>query len=198
MKTNTHQLLSALLTLTFSLAGMVALAAPPKPAPLPLVIYSEAGRPEPFTPSGYMGNTGAVRMDGASTAGPHSGKTCLQVTYSAKDQWGGVVWQNPANNWGDKAGGLNLSGAKKLTFWAKGAKGGEVVSFAYGLIGANKPIHDSGKGKLDKVTLTKAWKQYSVPVAGQNLSHIVTGFSWSLAAAGAPVTFYLDDIAFTR
>ena len=46
------------------------------------------------------------------------------------------------------------------------------------------------------MTLTKAWKQYSIPVAGQNMSHIVTGFVWTLAANGAPETFYLDDIRY--
>ena len=198
MKPNTHRPLAGLFTLVVTAASTMSLAAPPKPAALPLVLYSDAGHPEPFTPSGYMGNIGTVKMDESWTAGPHSGKTCLQVSYTATSRWGGVAWQNPANNWGDKPGGLNLSGAKKLTFWARGAKGGEVVSFAYGLIGPDKPVHDSGKGKLDKVTLTKAWKQYSIPVVGQNLTHIVTGFSWSLAAAGTPVTFYLDDIAFTR
>jgi hypothetical protein len=55
---------------------------------------------------------------------------------NAADQWGGVVWQHPANDWGDANGGFNLTGAKKLTFWARGEKGGEKVSFEFGLLGA--------------------------------------------------------------
>ena len=178
------------------LAGGTAQADTAKKAALPLVIYSEAGRPQPYIPSGYMGNTGAIKMDPASAIQPHSGKTCLKVSYTATDQWGGVVWQNPDNNWGTKPGGLNLTGAKKLTFWARGAKGGEVVSFAFGLVGSDKPYHDTGKGHLDKVVLTKVWKQYAISTTGQNMSRIVTGFVWTLGATGAPVTFYLDDIRY--
>ena len=39
---------------------------------------------------------------------PHSGKTCMQWQYTAKDNWAGVVWQSPANDWGDQAGGKDL------------------------------------------------------------------------------------------
>jgi len=184
------------LTGLFLLTTITAHADAVKKAALPLTLYSDAGHAEPFTPSGYMGNTGAIKMNEKSTDAPHSGKTCLKVSYTAKTQWGGVVWQNPANNWGAKPGGLNLTGAKKLTFWARGSKGGEVVSFAFGLIGKDKPYHDTGKGSLDKVVLTKAWKQYSISASGQNMSRIVTGFVWTLGATGSPVTFYLDDIRY--
>jgi hypothetical protein len=192
MKLNFLPALAGILLLT----GGAAMADAAKKAALPLVIYSEAGQPQPYVPSGYMGNTGAIKMDPACTVQPHSGKTCLKVSYTAKDNWGGVVWQNPANNWGTKPGGLNLTGAKKLTFWARGSRGGEVVGFAFGLISSDKPYHDTGKGHLDKVTLTKTWKQYAIPVTGQNMSRIVTGFVWTLGAAGAPITFYLDDIRY--
>ena len=165
-------------------------------AALPLTVYGDNSAATPFIPSGYMGNVGAIKMDPQWAVNPHSGRTCLKVDYTADDNWGGVVWQNPDNNWGDKAGGWNLTGAKTLTFWARGDKGGETVSFSLGLIGSDKPFHDTGKGSLDKVTLTKDWKQYTISLAGQNLSRIVTGFAWSLAAPGQPVTFYLDDIRY--
>ncbi|BDI30304.1 hypothetical protein CCAX7_23550 [Capsulimonas corticalis] len=177
-------------------AAMAAEDAAPKAA-LPLVIYAEAGADFPYIPSGYMGNTGAIKMDDACKDNPHAGKTCLKVTYTASDNWGGVVWQNPVNNWGDAQGGWNLTAAKRLTFWARGAKGGEVVTFLFGLIGKDKTSSDSGSGKLDKVTLTKEWKQYTIDLKGQDLKHIVTGFAWTLGADGAPVTFYLDDVKYS-
>jgi hypothetical protein len=169
---------------------------PASKAVLPLVIYGANASASPFIPSGYMGSTAAIKMDAQSSDNPHSGKTCLQVQYTASDNWGGVVWQNPDNNWGDKPGGVNLTGAKNLTFWARGAQGTEVVSFSFGLIGSDKPYHDTGKGSLDKITLTKEWKQYTIPLAGQDLSRIVTGFAWVLAGSGQPVTFSLDDIQY--
>ncbi len=178
------------------LAGNAAHADAVKKAALPLTVYAEAGGPSPFIPSGYMGNTGAVKVNPACTVQPHSGKTCLQAQYTAVSNWGGVVWQNPANNWGAKTGGYNLAGAKSLSFWARGDKGGEIVTFVYGLV-AKKPDGDTSTGKLNSVHLTKVWKKYTISLAGHNMSHIITGFAWTLAGQGKPVTFYLDDIRYS-
>jgi hypothetical protein len=166
-------------------------------ATLPFVVYDEADRPNAtFVPSGYMGSTGAIKMDERWTANPHSGKSCIRVQFTANENWGGVVWQSPANDWGDKPGGRNLSGAKRLTFWARGESGGEVVTFLCGLLGKDKPFHDSLQEKLDRVALTKEWKQYTLDLNGKDLTTIKSAFGWTLAASGAPVTFYLDDIRY--
>ena len=189
MNKNLLPLLAGLLAITTA-----AQADTPK-AKLPLTIYAENGGAVPYVPSGYMGNTGAIKMNPACTVQPHSGKTCLQAQYTAAKDWGGVVWQNPANNWGAKPGGFNLSGAKTLSFWARGDKGGEVVTFVYGLVAKNKPNGDTSTGKTE-VHLTKAWKKYTISLAGHNMSHIITGFAWTLGAQGRPVTFYLDDVRY--
>lgn len=165
-----------------------------KKTSLPLVLYGAGA--EPYAPSGYMGNTGAVKIAAQSTEMPRKGKTCLRAEYAAPDGWGGVVWQSPANDWGSLPGGWNLSGAKTLTFWARGAQGGEVVTFQYGLLGRDKTYPDTGTGKLDGVTLTKEWKPYTISLQGQDLSRIKTGFAWTVTGAGHPVIFYLDDIRY--
>ena len=120
----------------------------------------------------------------------------MRASYSAADGFGGVVWQNPANDWGDLPGGRDLSGAKKLTFWARGAAGGETVEFKMGLLGEEKKFPDSASAGLPPVALTKAWKQYTIDLAGKDLSRIKTGFAWVLAGQGKPVTFYLDDVRY--
>jgi len=174
-----------------------SLAPPAQKAALPLVLYGPAAlNPLPFTPAGYMGDAAAVTMDNASTDMPYAGKTCLKVTYAAADNWGGVVWQNPANDWGDHPNGWDLTGARALKFWARGAAGGEVVTFAFGLLGHDKTYPDTATGKLDRVTLTKSWKSYALDLKGLDLSRIKTGFCWTLAATGQPMTFYLDDIRY--
>ncbi len=178
-----------------SLDAVKSTASTAEKAALPLTIYAEDGGAQPYVPAGYMGTTAAIKMDPACTLQPHSGKTCLKVDYTASDNWGGVVWQDSANDWGDKPGGLNLTGAKQLSFWARGDKGGEVVSFVYGLLGSDKTYSDSSTDKIEE-TLTKDWKQYTIPLAGKNLSQIKTAFAWTLAANGHPVTFYLDDIRY--
>ena len=89
-----------------------------------------------------------------------------------------------------------MTGAKALTFWARGASCGEIVTFQFGLLGKDKTYSDSASGKLDRVTLTKTWKFYTLSLTGLDLSRIKTGFCWMLAATGKPVTFYLGDIRY--
>lgn len=163
--------------------------------PLPLTLYDEAGRPEPYVPSGYMGSTRAIRMEPASTRDPKFGNTCLEVTYAAPGGWGGVVWQSPADDWGEADGGYGLTGADTLRFWARGERGGEAVKFGFGLLGRDKAFYDTAKGEI-AVTLTPDWRRYEVPLAGKDLSRIKTGFYWTLAGQGRPVTFFLDRIEY--
>lgn len=165
-------------------------------ANVPLVVYGDHMNAVAFTPSGYMGETASISMNEKSTTQPHRGATCLEVSYNKSDAWGGVVWQSPANDWGDQKGGYDLREAGTLSFWARGKNGGEAVKFGFGLIGREKPFFDTGKAEKS-VKLTKEWQQFSIPLAGQDMSSIKSGFYWTLAGAGAPITFYLDDIVYT-
>jgi glycosyl hydrolase family 2 len=168
-----------------------------RPAKLPLVLYDDAeGSAPTYVPAGWMGNVRAIKMDRAWTDRPHSGKTCVRVDYGEKENWGGVVWQHPEGDWGDRPGGWDLSGATRLSFCARGEKGDETVSFEFGLIRKEKRFFDTAAGKLEKVRLTRDWKQYSLDLKGKDLKRIKTGFAWVVAAEGAPVTFYLDDIRY--
>ena len=65
-----------------------------------------------------------------------------------------------------------------------------------GLIGKDKTYPDSAGAKLEGVALTKTWKSYALDLKGLDLSRIKTGFCWTLAATGRPVTFYLDNIRY--
>lgn len=164
---------------------------------LPFTVYEDRGSANNhYVPSGWMGNTKATKMDDGCATNPHGGKTCLKFEYAATDNWAGVVWQDPANDWGDQPGGWNLTGAKKLKFWARGDKGDEIVSLKFGILGADKKFSDSASGELADVKLTKEWTEYSIDLAGKDLSRVKTGFCWSLAGQASPVVFYLDDIRF--
>ncbi|OYP36012.1 glycoside hydrolase family 2 TIM barrel-domain containing protein [Rhodopirellula sp. MGV] len=171
-------------------------AIPAAKATLPFVVYADSSQP-PYEPSGYMGNTQAIEMQFDCTAKPYSGKTCVEVQYQASDKWGGVLWQSPANDWeGNLPGGLDLSGATALEFYARGAEGGEVVSVVIGVIESDTPYADSSKAELKDVRLTPEWNRYQIPLKGMDLSRIKTGFGWSLAGQGKPIKFYLDDIRY--
>lgn len=168
-------------------------------AALPLTVYDEAGRAgAPYAPSGWMGNAGAMKVREDCPDGPFAGRTCIRVDYTAAGDWAGVLWQSPANDWGDRAGGWNLTGARRLAFRCRGAKGGEVVSFQVGGIGKDKEFHDTTLAKLEDVRLTAEWQEYRINLAGQDLSRIKTGFGWVVRGQGSPVTFYLDDIRYEQ
>ncbi len=184
--------------LVMGAADGVADAASPRGVPVdfPFAVYTQGDAPQPWAPSGYMGNVDAITMDPNDTADPKVGATCLRVAYDAADEWGGVVWQDPPNDWGDQPGGYDLAGATALTFWARGAAGGEVVTFGFGLLGADATHPDSGGAKIESVRLTDQWQRYTIPVNGADLRRLKTGFYWTAAGNGAPMAFYLDDIRF--
>ncbi len=164
-------------------------------ANLPFTVFADDMSGLPYVWSGWMGNTGAIAMNEKSDADPRSGATAMRCEYRAPDGFGGIVWQDPANDWGDLPGGRDLTGATKLTFWARGNEGGERVKFAMGLIGRDKKHFDTASAEIT-VTLSDDWKQYEIDLTGKDLSRIKTGFGWVVAGQGEPVVFFLDDIRY--
>jgi len=176
----------------------VAMAQDVPKADLPLKLYGDCEDEfdPPYIPSGWMGNAGGIERDDCWPTNPHSGKSCIKISYIDSGKWGGIVWQNPADDWGEEPGGFDLTGAKKLTFWARGETGGEMVEIKFGILGRNKPYHDSAKGSAGRIKLTPEWKQYEISVEGKDMTCIKTGFVWSLAGKKEPITIYLDDIQY--
>ncbi len=165
-------------------------------------VYADKRSPDNhYIPSGWMGDYGDVKMVDESTDNPHSGTTCIKFNYTAKKAqgqgWAGVYWQNPPNNWGSKKGGFDLTGMTKLTFWARGAKGGEVIQkFVVGGIKGQYP--DSATIEMGPVELTDTWRQYTINLAGKDLSYVSGGFAWVSTSDLNPqgCEFYVDDVKF--
>ena len=167
-------------------------------------VYKDRGnRQNHFIPAGWMGDYGDIKMNENEKQNPHSGKTCIKFTYTAKAKqganWAGVVWQNPANNWGEKKGGFDISGATKLTFWARGEEGNErIMEFKIGGISGTYADSDSmGIGPID---LTNEWQQYTIDLTESDLSYINGGFCWVTSADANPegCIFYLDDMQYEQ
>ena len=173
------------------LKGMTA------PVKLPYFVYRENEDVRAYVPSGWMGNTESIKVDENCKTAPKSGTTCVECEFTSTRGWGGVVWQNPPEDWGDKAGGLNFTGATQLTFWAKGARGGEEIKFGFGLLGREKKFFDTGKKEVP-FQLTQEWKQYTIKLERTDLRRIKTGFYWALSSSNQPIKFYLDDIQFSK
>jgi hypothetical protein len=174
---------------------VVTIQDPGKKADLPFILFDEPGGNTTYAPSGWMGSTDALKVNESCQTDPKFGSHCIECKFSKADDWGGVVWLSPDGDWGDKPGGLDLTGAKKMTFWAHGLDGGEQVKFGFGLLGREKKYFDTGKDEMD-IKLTKDWKEYSFDVSEKDLTRIKTGFYWTVAGQGKPVTFFLDRIRF--
>lgn len=184
-------------------AETVAPAAAPVKADEFLVYTDKYNIKNHFIPSGWMGDYGDIAIDDGWSQDPHSGKTALKVTYNAKGAqgagWMGIYWQNPANNWGTMQGGYDLSKYKKLTFWARGDKGGEVLSEVK--IGGITGVYpDTDSTAIGPITLTKEWKQYEIDLNGLDLTSISGGFEFSAAARDNPegFTVYFDDVKYEQ
>src|SRR5204863_4901945 len=97
--------------------------------------------------------------------------SCIQIIYSAERKqgagWAGIYWQHPANNWGDKRGGFDLSKYTKLKFMARGEKGKETIDkFFIGGITGQTEEGDSDEASVSPVELTKDWKEYTIDLVG--------------------------------
>ena len=159
-------------------------------------------------------------MQEDSTDRPYSGATCIRASFRSQlvrglPNWGAWVFMQgvqrdggkPEPNWGKTSdAGMNLSGATRLTFRARGEKGGERVEFFALGVGwdadrgqRSAPHADSSPALKKKVTLSTEWRSYSIDLRKANLSYVLGGFGWA-ANAGAnglrDIAFYLDDIRY--
>ncbi len=196
------RVLIAVLAVGLCLCGTHAFAQETPASPKTFGVYADKHSPDNhYIPSGWMGDYGDVKLNDAFMQNPHGGTTSLEFAYTAKKSqgagWAGVYWQNPANNWGSKKGGFDLTGMTKVTFWARGAKGGEVIQkFVIG--GIKGAYSDTAVIEMGPVELTDAWKEYTINIAGKDLTYLSGGFGWVTTADLNPngATFYLDDIKF--
>ncbi|MDE2027342.1 MAG: hypothetical protein KGK03_00975 [Candidatus Omnitrophica bacterium] len=165
-------------------------------------VYKDKGWLNRFAASGFMPDGKCVTINDAWRQNCGDGNaSCIQAQFdrdctATGTGWAGVYWLSPANNWGDEKGGLNLTGAKKLVFWARGEKGGEVVTFKMGGVGMGHQYPDSDSATTEPITLTKDWKEYAIDLSGKDLSRISGGFAWVGTAKENQdnITFYLANI----
>ena len=152
-----------------------------------------------FYPSGWMGDTRDLAFNESYLQNPFAGKTCIKVQYSPRgnDKWAGIFWQQPANNWGDKRGGFDLSKAEYITFWMKGAAGNETIAEVK--IGGFKGAYpDSDSAVKKNIKLTTDWKMYWIDLRKKDMSRMAGGFSFTVNEKDNPsgCTFYIDEVRY--
>jgi hypothetical protein len=163
-----------------------------------------------FVPSGYMGDgatVGSVEMlplkptdpqDCGGDRSPSALGTCYTVTYEPVASglgWAGVYWQYPANNWGAMSGLDIPAGATKVSVWAKGAAGGEILTLVAGGIDTSGMAHEDTFKADTTAVLTTSWAQYTIALPA-TYGPVLGGLAWSTSApaGGGSVGFSLDSI----
>ena len=185
----------------------------------PFYVYKDAtSGNNNFFPTGIMGDLSSSDIDNYCKESPYAGSTCVKIVYKKKPgrvyRWAGLYWQYPPNNWGNIPKGYDLTGATKLTFWARGKYGGEVIN-KFQLGGISGRYRDSGVASIGPIILSKKWRKYVIGLKGMDnsiivsnedkecwpfmepLSRIIGGFCWAASLLdNNGITFYLDEIRF--
>ena len=162
---------------------------------LPFYIYKD-GKDLPYIPSAYMGDFQFMRVDAENKNFVKEGEAALRVSYGSGAGWLGLGFVDPVNDWGDKAGGFDISGATKFTFWAKASSDEASATIGYGMIEDNKEFYDTDK-QSKKIMLTTEWKKYEINISkSADLRCIKTGLLIYSTAIGKPFSIYVDEVRF--
>ena len=128
-----------------------------------------------------------------SRPGDADGK-CLRLVYEpGPTRWAAVYWQSHREA-GIRAGKA-VSGASRVTFWAKGDKGGEVIDAK----GAGTPAVALLKNSKP-VTLSGGWQHFEIELGDADLSDVngAFGVKWRSFESENPdgLTVFLDEIRY--
>jgi basic membrane protein A len=177
---------------------------PPSGGACEFYVFQDGGATvNQFVAEGRVGDVADINID-ENFQRDATRPNVIKIMYAAQGAQGSatVYWWLPGTNWGNgpKDVGLDLSCATKVTFWARGEKGGEKAEFKIG--GIKGTFGDSLQPAFSNgpLTLTNQWTQYTIDLTGKNLSHIMGGFSWFANKPSNPqgAVIYLDDIKFEQ
>ena len=119
----------------------------------------------------------------------HEGQVC---TVTVKQPTSEDVQRGTCNINALEAG--NFKAIERLSFWARGEQGGEIVTFGVGSPDL-PPMPSRSTGRL---TLTEDWERHEIDLSGVDLTSAVILFNWHASDVDNPqgAVFYLDDIQF--
>ena len=150
-----------------------------------------------YTPTGYMGDVSDINISADYDVLTPNGYPSLKLKYvpKGKQKWIGVYFRNPSDNWGQVKGGYDLTGAKKLVFYARGQNGGEIIT-SVGCGGIKGTYPDSDIMQVGPLKLSKEWKKYTLDLSNKDLSYIAGGFFFIIETKDNPLgcTIYFGDI----
>jgi hypothetical protein len=120
-----------------------------------------------------------------------AGSSCIRIAHHGVDRWGSVFW--PARIV-DARGRVNLAGASRIAFWARGETGDEHVDFKFSAVPESIAVSMTGPIRLRGVRLSREWQRYEIDLLNRNLGTVKLGVALSVVARDRPATVYIDDI----
>ena len=147
-----------------------------------------------------VGANRRFHLDKTNATDAHSPPDAWKITFEARGGFGGFCWKNRAGNEGEVAGdNLSAGGYRRISFWARGEKGGEVAEFRAGGLGNVKTRHrDSLDVSTGKIKLGAGWHDYSIFVKDADLSSVMTPFCVLMYREdnAQDAVVYVDDIEY--
>lgn len=143
-----------------------------------------------YKPTGWMGDFGTkkeprlfVSKVPATVEGATVVSTRIEYRQGPDSGWAGIYWQYPENNWGERIG-LSLAGAKRVSFYARGERGGEIVEFISGGVAIDdesKKFRDRFKKSTGEIILNANWTKYTLDLStltNDELQSVIGAFAW--------------------
>jgi len=169
-----------------------------KAKPAPVVAALDVSRAYPIVES--VGANRRFHLDKTSATDSHSPPDAWKITFESRGGFGGFCWKNRAGNEGEAAGDdLSGAGYRRISFWARGEKGGEVAEFRAGGLGNVKTRHrDSFDASAGKIKLGTSWHDYTIFVKDADLSSVMTPFCVLMYREdnAQDAVVYVDDIEY--
>lgn len=156
-----------------------------------------------FVPSLWYNGGVNMTFSGNWTQNCRFEANCIKVTWNGKSgsdggRWNGILFEAPLKEIRGSKGGYDLSGATKLTFWARTDEPGLNVKFLLGL-----PDDSSGEISTRFLPLQTEWTKYQIKdLASKDMTNIAGGFGFVFNDVNDPdpdgTTFYLDEIRYDK
>ena len=173
-------------------------------------IYVEGNTNEGIWSGWYGSDTSdpgkSLTLEQKDTTDPKNGFYSAKITKDSSESYAGIWVQQLGYDksedirWSTGEGkGANLTGATKLTFWAKSDSAtGYEVDFGYGYDKDAPEVDDSSFVSIetDGTTYPKVdttWRQYEIDLTSNDMSHVNGLFFITL---DEEATIYLDDIRY--
>jgi hypothetical protein len=176
----------------------VAPATVEKAKPAPAVAALDVGRVYPIVES--VGANRRFHIDKTNATDAHSPPEAWKITFESRGGFGGFCWKNRAGNEGEAAGdNLSSGGYRRISFWARGEKGGEVAEFRAGGLGNVKTRYrDSFDVSAGKIKLGTSWKEYTIFIQDADLSSVMTPFCVLMYREDNPqdAVVFVDDMEY--